>query len=342
VLDTTTVQLETSFQHEAIQNLPVATTNYGVLNLSLLEPDVASSGGMGNGTGPSVAGQRPRNNNYTIEGIDNNKQDVTGPVVAVPNDAVGDFSALTGQFSPEFGHSTGGQFNVTVRSGTNQLHGRVYEYFQNRNLNAENAIQGGKVANPRYDDNRYGAQVGGPVIKDKLFFFANYERHTNGQSLQRYLCTPTAAGFATLATVPGLSANNLGIFTQYTPVAAAQVSSTNDNACFDQKTGNQTLNVYSGTAYNSALGVYGSGTAYAIPLGNVLLSPPRFTNNNTVIGSVDWTISSAVHLQQFHDHRYGGGADVVLPAAIDERISDRVERIPYVFSERNERGPRGI
>ena len=89
VLDTTTVQLQTSFQHEAIQNLPTATSGYGVLNLSLLEPDVSSSGGMGNGTGPSVGGQRPRNNNYTIEGIDNNKQDVTGPVVSVPNDARG-------------------------------------------------------------------------------------------------------------------------------------------------------------------------------------------------------------------------------------------------------------
>ena len=204
---------------------------------------------------------------------------------------VGEFSALTGQFSPEFGHSTGGQFNVTVRSGTGKLHGRAYEYFQNRNLNAENAIQGGKVATPRYDDNRYGGEVGGPIIKEKLFFFFNYERHTNGQSLQRYICAPTAAGIATLGTVPGLSATNLGIFTQYTPVAPSQVDASVDNACFNEKTGGQYLNVYSGTTYNSTLGVYGSGTAYAIPLGNILLSPPRFTNSDTIAASADWTIT---------------------------------------------------
>ena len=143
---------------------------------------------MGVGTGPSVGGQRPFNNNYTVEGIDNNDKSVTGPLVYVPNDAVGTFSIITNQFSPEFGHSSGGQFNTNILSGTNKFHGKVYEYFQNRNLNAENAIQGGKIANPRYDNNRYGGQVGGPILKDKLFFFVNYERNTVGQSLSSYLC----------------------------------------------------------------------------------------------------------------------------------------------------------
>lgn len=292
VIDTTTTQLQTSFQTEELQNLPTSASGLGVLNLSLLETNVSSSGGMGNGTGPAVGGQRPRNNNYTIEGIDNNKQDITGPVVLVPNDAVGEFSAITDQFSPEFGHSNGGQFNVTVRSGTNTIHGRVYEYFQNRDLNAENAIQGGKVPNARYDDNRYGGQVGGPIKKDKLFYFANYERHTIGQNLGRYVCTPTAAGFQTLSTVANLSATNLGIFTKYAPVAPSQVTSTNDNACFDESTGSQYLTVYDGTTYNSKLGVYGSGNAYSIPLGNVLVASPEYSNHNAFTTSTDWTISS--------------------------------------------------
>ena len=100
--------------------LPMAANHLGgVLNLSLLGAGVASSGGFGVGTGPSVGGQRPRNNNFTIEGVDNNRKDVTGPAVAIPNDAVAEFTVLQNQFSAEFGHSSGGQFNTVLRGGTN-------------------------------------------------------------------------------------------------------------------------------------------------------------------------------------------------------------------------------
>ena len=94
-----------------------------MINLSLLNAGVGTSGAIGLGTGPSVGGQRPRNNNFTIEGIDNNSGSVTGPLVAVPNDAVAEFSVQQNQISPEFGHSSGGQFNQVVKSGTNHLHG---------------------------------------------------------------------------------------------------------------------------------------------------------------------------------------------------------------------------
>ena len=121
---------------------------------------------------------RPRNNNFTIEGVDNNDKSVTGPLVPVPNDAVDQFTVLQNQFAPEFGHSSGGQFNQTIKSGTNQFHGRLYEYFQNRNLNAQDVknvlaqeANGEKPSNPRYDNNRWGGQVGGPIIKNRLFFF---------------------------------------------------------------------------------------------------------------------------------------------------------------------------
>ncbi len=294
VIDTTTAQIQTSFQTEELRNLPTASTGMGVLNLTLLVPGVASSGAIGDGTGPSVGGMRPRDNNYTIEGIDNNDKSVTGPLVYVPNDAVGEFTAITNQFSPEFGHSAGGQFNTTVRSGTNKIHGEAYEYFQNRNLNAENAIQGGKIPNPRYDNNRYGGQVGGPIKKDKVFYFANFERNTIGQSGQYYLCTPTADGVKILQNPAlGFNTNNIGIFTKYTPVAASQVDASADNACFNQKKGGQYLTVYDGAKYNPSTGIFGSGTAYNVPLGNVLISAPNYSNNDDLTSSMDWTISTS-------------------------------------------------
>ncbi|MGA8025814.1 MAG: carboxypeptidase-like regulatory domain-containing protein, partial [Bryobacteraceae bacterium] len=125
-IDTTTAQLQTTYDSKQIADLPSASggqLSSGVINLSLLNAGVTSSGGAGYGTGPSVGGQRPTNNSFTIEGIDNNNLNVTGPIVTVPNDAVSEFSVLQNQFSPDFGHSSGGQFNQVVKSGTNQFHG---------------------------------------------------------------------------------------------------------------------------------------------------------------------------------------------------------------------------
>jgi len=129
-LDTTTATVSNTFESRLSQDLPAATTGSGVLNLSLLSSGVASSGGVGAGSGPSVGGQRPRNNNFTIEGVDNNSKSVTGPLVTIPNDAVEEFSVLQNQYSPEFGHSSGGQFNTIIKSGTNTIHGSGFEYFK--------------------------------------------------------------------------------------------------------------------------------------------------------------------------------------------------------------------
>src|SRR5581483_6540337 len=226
-IDTTTIQLQQTFSMKETQDLPMATIGLGALNLSLLSPGVATSGGIGAGTGPSVGGQRPRNNNFTVEGIDDNDKSVTGPLITVPNDATGEFTLLTNQFSPEFGHSTGGQFNTTILSGTNQFHGRAYEYFQNRNLNAIDASTArgqdpAHIVNPRYDQNRFGGQIGGPIKKDKLFFFSNFEKYQLGQNLAYALCTPTAAGYAAIAATPGLSANNFAILQKYVPASATE------------------------------------------------------------------------------------------------------------------------
>src|SRR6266851_4299909 len=139
-MDTTTVQIQSNFKSEQIVALPIIENSvsfFGAYNLALLGAGVASNGGVGQGQGPSIGGQRPMNNNYMIEGVDNNNKAVTGPLVYLPTEATAEFSLLQNQFTAEFGHSSGGQFNTVVKSGTNQIHGSVYEYFQNRHLNAE-------------------------------------------------------------------------------------------------------------------------------------------------------------------------------------------------------------
>ena len=277
-IDTTTQQIQNTFDTKENQTLPTATVGLGVLNLSLLNAGVASSGGVGAGTGPSVSGQRPRNNNFTIEGVDNNDKGVTGPVVTIPNDAVQNFTVLQNQFSPEFGHSSGGQFNQTILGGTNNWHGRIYEYFQNRNLNAIDAgdarTQTGHIINPAYDQNRFGGQIGGPIIKDKLFFFTNHEYNPLHQNLGSLsYCAPTAAGYAALSALPGLSQTNFNIFKQYSGVAP--VAATPDDPNCPTTTGG----------------------AAAAELGNVALVPNVFNNTYTTVNSVDWNISQKDQLR---------------------------------------------
>ena len=306
VLDTTSTNLSQTFSTEELAVLPTASVGVGVLNTSLLSPGVASSGGLGIGVGPSVGGQRPRNNNFELEGIDNNNKSVTGPLVYVPNDAVGSFTLITNQFSPEFGHSSGGQFNTTVLSGTNNFHGKLYEYFQNRNLNASSGIAGGKVSNPRFDFNRYGGELGGPIFHNKLFFFGNFERQTTGQNTNYYLCVPTAAGRTTLTSLgasagSSFSANNLQQFLQYVPApnfqGGGQVTAANDNACFNQASGSQFLTVTN------------AGTGTNIPLGNYNVGSPYFQNFDALTTSGDYTISGKDNLRLRYIYNTQGSED---------------------------------
>jgi len=296
LLDTTTQNLSTSFSNDELSSMPSATLggasstgggNSGVLNVSLLSPGVTSSGGLGIGVGPSIGGQRPRNNNFEIEGVDNNNKALTGPLVYLPNDSVGNFTLITNQFSPEFGHSSGGQFSTTVLSGSNKFHGRLYEYFQNRNLNAESGIAGGKVPNAKYDNNRYGGQIGGPILRDKLFFFANFERNTIGQNQSSYVCVPNAAGIATINSLAtSFSATNLQQYLKYTPAATvtgsngAGVDATLDNACFNQTSGPQKLSVTDS-----------AGISHDVNLGNALLNGAAPTLFDALTTSADYNLS---------------------------------------------------
>jgi hypothetical protein len=267
-LDTTTAQIQSMYELRENQDLPTASVGLGVLNLSLLQAGVGSSGGLGAGTGPSIGGQRPRDNNFEIEGTDNNDKTVTGPLVYVPNDAVQNFSILQNQFSPEFGHSNGGQFNTIVVSGTNSFHGRAYEYFQNRNLNAldTSLSNQGITKIPRYDNNRFGGQIGGPVIKNKLFFFANFEYNPIGQatSSSNVVCAPTAAGYATLLAIPGVSTSNVSGLQKYAQAPAASSSS----VC--------TQSVVSGTT---------------IQTGILPIVAPNYINYRALVTSMDYNLS---------------------------------------------------
>jgi hypothetical protein len=315
LINTTTAQIEGTFSAEQTADLPVSSIGLGVINLALLQPGVATNGGVGAGTGPSVGGQRPRDNNFTIEGVDNNNKGVTGPLVRPPNDAVEEFSTLQNQFSPEFGHSNGGQFNTVIKSGTNDFHGLAYEYFNNRNLNAidQQVIQalGPGSPNPRYDFNRFGGQIGGPVFKNKLFFFANFEYNTLGQASVSAggLCSPTAAGYTTIAGISGLSATNLAILQKY--AAPAPAAGGCASAPTKDPSGAPNPN---GNIFITNAAAPGGFTPVAAGILNV--QAPNFTNYKFLTTSMDWDPSSSDHIRGRYLYNSQVGIDnmAALPA----------------------------
>jgi hypothetical protein len=293
LVETTTTQLSKSFNERQVVEL--AQTNVGgafgggVNNLALLAPNVASSGGVGVGSGGSIGGQRPRNNNFVIDGIDNNDKSVTGPQQYVSPENVAEFSLVANQFSAEFGRSNGGNFITITKSGTNDFHGSFYGFFRNRYLNALDNIQKiagivreenvpGKEFMPRSDFFRGGANFGGPIFlprfgeggravrsgRDKLFFYAGYERIQQGFAASPGgITTPTAAGRALINTIPGLSATNLAVFNLYVPVAPA----------------------------NDAGTITVAGRA--IPIGNVTFPSPNWLKQNNVVTNIDYNQSTA-------------------------------------------------
>jgi hypothetical protein len=308
LLNTTSAQIDNTFDTKLSTDLPVSSIGLGVLNLALLQSGVSTSGGVGAGTGPSVGGQRPRDNNFTIEGVDNNNKSVTGPLVNVPNDAVQEFSALSNQFSPEFGHSNAGQFNTIVKSGTNDIHGKAFGYFQNRNFNAVDmsVIQalGPGSKNPRFDDNRFGGQLGGPVVKNKLFYFGDFEYRTLGQASVSAggLCAPTAAGYATIQTIPNISANNLGILQKYAGNAPAGGNCPNVKKKDPAGNANTSHSIF--ITNPSAPSGFTPAQVGLIPV-----QAPNFTNYKYLTTSMDYDISSKDQLRGRYIYNSAVGID---------------------------------
>jgi len=290
-IDTTTAQLQSTFDPQYSQDLGLTSAGgagAGVLNLSLLTPGVTNGSAMGDGVGPSVGGQRPRDNNFTVEGVDNNNKSVTGALITVPPEAVENFTLLSNQFNSEFGHSSGGQFNTTVKSGTNSFHGSAYEYFRNRNLNAvdETWVQQGLDKNPRFDSNRFGGTFGGPIIKNKLFFFTNFERNpigfisVGGGAVQ----APTAAGLAAMGGDPNINSTNFGIFQQYVPLAATP------SACITYNgTTNSGSTQLGATPYSAPAN--GSCAAGSVEVGNVPITPAAWQSWTNFVQSLDYNMS---------------------------------------------------
>src|SRR6266851_974272 len=231
LVNTQSSELQATFSGKVVADLPVNTLGGDVKEFAVFAPGTTTQQGGVLGSGGSIGGTRPRFNGFSIDGVDDNRLDVNGPTQPVIQESVAEFTLLTNQFSAEYGHSSGGQFNIVTKSGTNSWHGAGWWYNRNRDMNAAtNQEKTANVGQPdiknRYDYNRAGASVGGPGLRNKLFIYGAYEFQNNGLGSQGATVTmPTASGISELQALNPDSAV-ADILNQF-PAAATKTGTTN-------------------------------------------------------------------------------------------------------------------
>src|SRR6266568_115193 len=227
-LDPSQSSVVSSVDQERIEELPVRSRNY--LDLVLLSPGVSSSpiasGASGStpltGSGFTFGGLRSRSNNLSIDGLDNNDEYTGSSRSGLSPEIVQEFQVVNNGLSAESGGASGGSVNVITRSGTNTIHGDAFLFAQDGALNARDPFET-ESGKPSFRRFRAGFALGGPVIRDKTFYYAAVEQeHNRGQigSDIDPAVTSTINAFLATGAFPGLATRQ--ITTAFSPIARAE------------------------------------------------------------------------------------------------------------------------
>ncbi len=309
LLETQTADLGGVVNSQRINDLPLNGRRYA--DLALLEPGVTRlSPPSGNNATDlfSANGNTQLQNNFLLNGIDNNSfsenlQEFSVQVVQPPPDALAEFKIQTRNYSAEFGNSAGAVINATIKSGTNGYHGDLYEYFRNKVLNANywiNNVNG----TPRsgFNQNQFGGTIGGPILKDKLFFFGDLTRFTSRDGITEQSTVPTPLmdqGNFTELNIP--LTNPIGIPGQ----ANCFVGNIVQPGCFDP-VAQKFLALVAGTAVpNVPAAVAAEGTPGSWTGAPNYLFPTSVPNDqNSLDGRIDYNMSSKDQIFGSYSYRH--------------------------------------
>ena len=186
--------LETVIENHQILNLPLNGRNF--LELSLLVsgalPSAPGSPGSVRGNfSVNVNGAREESNNFLLDGVYNMDPVLNSFALSPPVDAIQEFKLQTATYDATFGRSGGAQVNVILKSGTNQFHGTVYEFFRNAAMDARNFFDDQNSDKPKFQQNQFGFSLGGPIKNDRTFFFVDYEGRRQREGITRIANVPT-------------------------------------------------------------------------------------------------------------------------------------------------------
>jgi hypothetical protein len=250
LIEITNATLGGTLTQESVRDLPINGRDY--TKLIYLNPGVAGSpdqitdspGSFGEF---SMNGARGRSNNYLLDGTDMNDGYRNDPAInqggvfatpsaILPIDAVSEMRVLS-NFEAEYGRNGGAVVNIVTRSGTNQLHGSAFEYFRNNALDARNFFDVAPAPKAPFHNNQFGGSLGGPIVKDKTFFFLDYEGQREGVGVVSLACVPTQAHIATATATVGSNISAVGqALSKFWPSNAANYIpgvTSNDSGCFD-------------------------------------------------------------------------------------------------------------
>jgi len=332
LLQTTDSQVTTTFSTEQLSNLPL---NNGFDTVAEVVPGVVSTHGDGfsntNGDNYSVNGQSGRYNNSQIDGQANNDNGIGGPQVFFSNqDAIQEIQVISNNFSAQYGRNAGAIINYITKAGTNSFHGSGFEYYQSQFLSSfENQQKStafgfcGPGQSPssgcippslaRFVENRYGGTIGGPILKDKLFFFGStfWDHVRVGASPDSTLpyLSPTPAGLQQLQSAfPGSpSVTALSNYGPYSVTAGNPVVGPVPSAA--SCPGNSTF--AGGTCLETITGP--NGAAVNVPFAGVQRSIPNIFNDEENLGRLDFQPTTRDHLfvRYFYQKQFetgeGGG-----------------------------------
>jgi hypothetical protein len=212
-IETTSATLSNLVNEQQMRDLPLNGRSYDQLALLSAgvtsQPEATRNQIQGAGIRLTSNGARADANLYLLDGTVINDQSSQGSASATGQnlgvEAIREFRVLTHDFSAEYGQNAGAVISAVTRSGTNEFHGSVYEFLRNNDLDSRNFFNLGAL--PAYRRNQFGASLGGPVRKDRIFFFANYE------GLRQVQGVPVVAGVPDLAARQGLLPNASGVLT---------------------------------------------------------------------------------------------------------------------------------
>jgi hypothetical protein len=291
----------TVIENRQIEGLPLDGRNFYELTLLVPGAAPAAPGSAGSVRGDfafSVNGAREDGNNFLLDGVYNVDPKLNTFGVRPPVDAIREFEMLTSSYDAAFGRNPGAQVNVVLKSGGNDVHGSLFEFHRNARLDARNFFAPAGEGKPKYIRNQFGGSIGGPIKRDKTFFFGDYEGTRSREGITRVTNVPTllerAGNFSQSRDIFGRPVFISNPFLPRDPVTFAlpPCNATNQTGCFP---GNQVPLAFQHPIGRALAALYPVPNRN-VPFQNFVSSPTQIDDNDSFDARLDHRISEQTDL----------------------------------------------